>query len=108
VAMAPRIGIVEFPTDDPERARRFWSEVLGIVFEERTAEEGWGWQTRTGDAELGLHERGPGPGDRFSLPYLSVPELSDASSGSERTAVRSSTRVNGGRSAATPKGARSA
>jgi predicted enzyme related to lactoylglutathione lyase len=78
VAMAPRIGIVEFPTDDPERARRFWSEVLGIVFEERTAEEGRGWQTRTGDAELGLHERGPGPGDRFSLPYLSVPELSAA------------------------------
>ena len=42
VAMAPRIGIVEFPTDAPERARRFWSEVLGIVFEERTAEEGLG------------------------------------------------------------------
>jgi predicted enzyme related to lactoylglutathione lyase len=78
VAVAPRIGIVEFPADDPERARRFWSEVLGIVFEERTADEGRGWQTRTGDPELGLHERGPGPGDRFSLPYLSVPELSDA------------------------------
>jgi predicted enzyme related to lactoylglutathione lyase len=78
VASASRIRLVEFPADDPERARRFWTGVLGIELEDRGEGEGQGWQTRAGSAELGLHLRGPGPGDRVSLPYFAVPDLTAA------------------------------
>ena len=74
----PSITLVEFPADDPERARRFWESLLEIAFEERRSEEGSGWQTRSGGAELGLHARGTGPGDRVSLPYFAVPDLAEA------------------------------
>jgi predicted enzyme related to lactoylglutathione lyase len=70
--------LVEFPADDPERARRFWEGLLGAELAERDQGEGRGRQTRTGGVELGLHERGPGPGDRFSLPYFAVPDLEGA------------------------------
>lgn len=76
--MTRRVALVEFPADDHERARRFWGQVLGVEFESRDPEEGSGWQTRTGGTEIGLHERGTGPGDRFSLPYLAVPDLAVA------------------------------
>jgi predicted enzyme related to lactoylglutathione lyase len=72
------IRLVEFPADDPERARRFWQGVLGVELDERREGEGRGWQTRVGDPELGLHARGPGPGDRVSLPYFAVPDLAAA------------------------------
>jgi predicted enzyme related to lactoylglutathione lyase len=72
------VTLVEFPADDPERARRFWHELLGVRLEERGEGEGRGWQTRSGGAELGVHERGPGPGDRVSLPYFSVDDLEAA------------------------------
>lgn len=74
----PRVALAEFPADDPERARRFWTELLGVSLDPRREDEGRGWQTRTGGAELGLHERGPGPGDRQSLPYFDVPDLAEA------------------------------
>ncbi|MFL6147328.1 MAG: VOC family protein, partial [Pseudonocardiaceae bacterium] len=35
-------------------------------------------QTHSDETELGIHRRGTGPGDRFSLPYFSVPDLSAA------------------------------
>lgn len=69
------ILLVEFPADDPDRARRFWEGVLSVTFAQRESSEGSGWQTHAGSTELGLHERGTGPGDRFSLPYFSVPDL---------------------------------
>src|SRR2546422_984111 len=63
----PRAGLVEFPADDPERARTFWSQVLAVELEPRTEGEGRGWQTHGDAPALGVHERGPGPGDRFGL-----------------------------------------
>lgn len=69
------IRLVEFPADDPERALRFWAGVLGAELEPRRDGEGEGWQTHKGEAALGVHARGTGPGDRVSLPYFSVPDL---------------------------------
>ena len=74
----PPIRLVEFPADDAERALRFWAGVLGAELGPRREGEGKGWQTRTGGAELGVHERGTGPGDRVSLPYFVVPDLEEA------------------------------
>jgi uncharacterized protein len=69
------IDLVEFPADDPDRARRFWEGVLAVKLGPRSQSEGQGWQTHAGGAELGLHSRGTGPGDRFSLPYFAVDDL---------------------------------
>jgi predicted enzyme related to lactoylglutathione lyase len=40
----------------------------------RSPEQGSGWQSADAPA-LGIHERGGGPGDRFSLPYFEVHDL---------------------------------
>jgi predicted enzyme related to lactoylglutathione lyase len=71
----PAFDLVEFPADDPERARTFWSGLLETDFRERSAEEGEGWLADVGGAAVGLHARGAGPGDRVSLPYLTVEDL---------------------------------
>jgi predicted enzyme related to lactoylglutathione lyase len=74
--MPARPTLIEFPADDPERARRFWSGLLGAELSDRTDEQGRGWQTTDGDATtVGLHERGRGPGDTASLPYFTVDDL---------------------------------
>ena len=70
-----RASLIEFPADDPERARRFWSGVLGLELEARRDGEGQGWQTHTGAPAVGVHVRGRGPGDSFSLPYFAVDDL---------------------------------
>jgi predicted enzyme related to lactoylglutathione lyase len=70
--------LIEFPADDPERARRFWEGLLGETLETRAPEAGRGWQTAGPGLVVGLHERGTGPGDRFSLPYFAVPDLAAA------------------------------
>jgi len=79
---SPRASLIEFPADDTERARRFWSSLLGVELEARGAAEGEGWQTHPGaDSEalaLGVHARGRGPGDSFSLPYFAVSDLAAA------------------------------
>jgi predicted enzyme related to lactoylglutathione lyase len=67
--------LVEFPADDPERARRFWRGVLGVELAPRPAEAGAGWEANHDGLRLGVHERGPGPGDTASLPYFSVADL---------------------------------
>jgi predicted enzyme related to lactoylglutathione lyase len=67
--------LLELPADQPERARRFWEELLDTTLESRSPDEGQGWQAGHGDIVIGLHERGPGPGDRFALPYFAVPDL---------------------------------
>lgn len=81
--MPLRLSLIEFPADDPERARRFWSQLLGEELEPRAEGEGQGWQTRpadgaAGEPSVGVHERGRGPGDSFSLPYLSVRDIDAA------------------------------
>ena len=76
--MGMRLSLVEFPADDPERALRFWSGVLGAELEDRSAEEGRGWQTRSDAPTVGVHERGTGPGDTVSLPYFAVADLDEA------------------------------
>jgi predicted enzyme related to lactoylglutathione lyase len=70
--------LVEFPADDPQRARRFWSSLLGVPLDERGDDEGSGWQTHGPDPQVGVHERGRGPGDTFSLPYFTVDDLDGA------------------------------
>ncbi len=60
--------LIEFPADDPERARRFWSTLLSLELDERTSAEGRGWQARGGRTAVGVHERGAGPGDTARLP----------------------------------------
>ena len=74
----PQLSLVEFPADQPERARRFWSGLLGVELEERTAEEGEGWQSHSRWPAVGVHTRGRGPGDSFSLPYFAVADLAAA------------------------------
>lgn len=71
-------GLIEFPADDPGRARRFWSGLLGIELAERSDAEGRGWQTHGGAPVLGIHERGAGPGDTASLPYFTVADMEAA------------------------------
>jgi predicted enzyme related to lactoylglutathione lyase len=70
--------LIEFPADDPDRARRFWAELLGVELVVRQGAEGEGWQTRSGAPAVGVHARGRGPGDSFSLPYFSVSDLVEA------------------------------
>ena len=73
-----RPSLIEFPADDPERALRFWSSLLGMTLEIRSEGEGEGWQTRSQPTAVGVHERGRGPGDSFSLPYFTVDDLEAA------------------------------
>jgi predicted enzyme related to lactoylglutathione lyase len=67
--------LIEFPADDPARALRFWGGVLGAELAPRSADAGQGWETNSPDLRLGVHERGPGPGDTASLPYFTVPDI---------------------------------
>jgi predicted enzyme related to lactoylglutathione lyase len=72
---APTLSLIEFPADDPERARRFWVELLGVELKARQDGEGEGWQTHSGAPALGVHARGRGPGDSYSLPYFMVSDI---------------------------------
>jgi predicted enzyme related to lactoylglutathione lyase len=67
--------LIDFPADDPDRARRFWHGVLGVTLAPRPAAAGSGWQTDNDGLRLGVHERGPGPADTASLPYFTVADL---------------------------------
>ena len=72
------MSLIEFPADDPERARRFWSEMLGVPLAERGTGEGWGWESGSTAPAVGVHARGRGPGDTFSLPYFAVSDVATA------------------------------
>jgi predicted enzyme related to lactoylglutathione lyase len=72
------LSLLEFPADDPERARRFWSSLLEVELDPRRDGEGQGWQTRSDGPVVGIHERGRGPGDSFSLPYFEVGDVGAA------------------------------
>jgi len=71
-------ALIEFPADDSERALRFWRGVLGVELAPRDAEAGEGWVHEEDGLRFGVHERGRGPGDTGSLPYLPVPDLEAA------------------------------
>jgi predicted enzyme related to lactoylglutathione lyase len=77
VADSP-LSLVEFPADDVERARGFWQGLLGIELEVRREGEGEGWQTHSEGPLIGLHARGRGPGDSYSLPYFAVSDMDEA------------------------------
>jgi predicted enzyme related to lactoylglutathione lyase len=72
------VDLIEFPADDLDRAKRFWEGLLGLSLGDRSAAEGEGIQTHEDGSALGVHERGRGPGDRFSLPYFRVPDMAEA------------------------------
>jgi len=72
------LALIEFPADDADRARRFWAGLLDVTLEERPPVEGTGWQTRSEGAAVGVHPRGAGPGDSFSLPYFEVDDMEAA------------------------------
>ena len=72
------LSLIEFPADDPERAKRFWKGFLGADLHPRQEGEGEGWQTHSDAPAVGIHERGRGPGDTFSLPYFAVGDIADA------------------------------
>ena len=72
------LSLVEFPADDPERARRFWTRLLGIELQSRAPDQGEGWQSTGPGPSVGVHARGRGPGDSFSLPYFIVSDMKDA------------------------------
>jgi len=72
------LSLIEFPADDPERARQFWTGLLGLQLDVRTDSEGEGWQTHSRAPAVGIHLRGRGPGDSFSLPYFAVSDMADA------------------------------
>jgi predicted enzyme related to lactoylglutathione lyase len=72
------LDLIEFPADDLERAQRFWEGLLDVSLGARVAAEGEGIQTHGDGPAFGLHERGRGPGDRFSLPYFRVGDLAVA------------------------------
>ena len=71
------LSLIEFPADDAERARRFWAALLGVELKARQAGEGEGWQTHSGAPAVGVHARGRGPGDSFSLPYFAVSDIAE-------------------------------
>jgi predicted enzyme related to lactoylglutathione lyase len=75
--MAVSPALIEFPADDAPRARAFWSGLLGATLQPRSDGQGEGWQSETGDGatSVGVHERGRGPGDSFSLPYFEVQDM---------------------------------
>jgi predicted enzyme related to lactoylglutathione lyase len=74
----PPLSLIEFPADDPDRARRFWAGLLELSLEPRTEGEGEGWQTHAAAPAVGVHARGRGPGDSFSLPYFAVDDVAAA------------------------------
>ena len=50
--------------------------LLGTALE--PGHEAEGWQTHSATPPVGVHARGRGPGDSFSLPYFAVDDLAEA------------------------------
>ena len=75
---AARLALIEFPADDPERARRFWEGLLEEDLGERAEAQGSGRETRGAAPAVGIHERGAGPGDTRALPYFAIADMAAA------------------------------
>lgn len=73
-----RLALVEFPADDPERARRFWEGLLEEDLVQRAETQGSGRETRGAAPAVGIHERGAGPGDTRALPYFAIADMAAA------------------------------
>ncbi len=71
-------ALIEFPADDTGRALRFWRGLLEVDLAERGDGDGAGWVAESGGVRVGVHERGPGPGDTASLPYFPVADMAGA------------------------------
>jgi predicted enzyme related to lactoylglutathione lyase len=110
--MASKLALIEFPADDAERALGFWSGLLGVALQPRDSAQGEGWQSAAAAGEpapaVGVHQRGRGPGDSFSLPYFEVDDIEQMLARVLRSAAASSIRASDGRSARTPRAIRSA
>ncbi len=52
--------------------------MLGAELAPRESGDGEGWELDSDGLRLGVHERGPGPGDTAALPYITVTDLPDA------------------------------
>jgi predicted enzyme related to lactoylglutathione lyase len=73
------LKLIEFPADDAERALAFWRGLLGVELSPRAPEQGSGWQSAGGARPaIGVHPRGRGPGDTWSLPYFEVDDMASA------------------------------
>jgi predicted enzyme related to lactoylglutathione lyase len=73
------LQLIEFPADDAERALAFWQGLLGVSLSPRAAEQGSGWQSAVARGPvIGVHQRGRGPGDTWSLPYFEVEDMASA------------------------------
>jgi predicted enzyme related to lactoylglutathione lyase len=70
--------LIEFPADEPERALRFGEGLLETTLAPRSAGQGTGFEGERDGVAIGVHARGVGPGDRFSLPYVPVADLAAA------------------------------
>ena len=49
-----------------------------MELEPRGPDQGAGWEAEADGLRLGVHERGRGPGDTASLPYITVTEMRPA------------------------------
>jgi predicted enzyme related to lactoylglutathione lyase len=76
--MPARPALIEFPADDPQRARRFWAGLLDAELDARSPAQGEGWQTEGSSPAVGVHPRGRGPGDTVALPYFAVGDIAKA------------------------------
>jgi predicted enzyme related to lactoylglutathione lyase len=52
-------------------------QLLGAELEVRQGAQGEGWQTQSTSPAVGVHARGRGPGDSFSLPYFAVSDVAE-------------------------------
>ena len=54
-------ALIEFPADDPERARAFWTGVLGVELAPRPKEAGAGWESERDGLRLAAPDGRPFP-----------------------------------------------
>jgi predicted enzyme related to lactoylglutathione lyase len=52
--------------------------VLGVELEPRREGQGEGWESHATTPAIGIHARGRGPGDTYSLPYFPVDDMQAA------------------------------
>lgn len=76
------ISHIEFPADDPARARAFYGAVAGWTFDEMPGFPNY-WLFRTGEGSGGgLGKRGESVGDRIRV-YITVDTLEEAIAAAE-------------------------